>query len=403
MRILHHDYVGYPYPLDLSRQLARHGHEVAHVYCASQTTNPSGLYHTTPTDPSTLQILPLQLDRPLDKYAFVQRRRQEIQFGKMVVGEIERFQPDVVISANAPLDTQRLIVAACRRRDICFVFWVQDLIGVAAKSILKKKIPIVGSLIGEYYLRMEARLLRASDAVVPLTADFEIILRNWRVEPDRITVIENWAPIDAIPVGAKSNAWSREHGLENQFCFIYAGTMGMKHNPQLIAALAREFAGEPNVRIVVLSQGIGADWLAKRQAEEGLTNLVLSGFVPFGQMPDVMAASDVLVAVLEANASVFSVPSKVLAYLCSQRPILAAMPLENLASRILADHDAGLVARPNDTAEFVRLARRLYDDADLRNRLAANGRRYAEQTFPIKAKAHAFEAVIERAIQRRKN
>jgi glycosyltransferase involved in cell wall biosynthesis len=396
MRVLHHDFVGYPYPLDLSRQLAHDGYDVTHVYCDSLTTNPGGKFQRTQAYPTALEIVPLALDRPLEKFAFVTRRRQEIQFGTLVANEIARRSPDVVISANAPLDTQRLILRACRRRNISFIFWLQDLIGIAAKKILSRKIPVVGSLIGSYYVRMEAKLLLASDAVVPLTPDFVPLLLHRKIEPNRISVIENWAPIEEIPIGDKHNTWSEKHGLADKFCFIYAGTMGMKHNPQLLAALAHEFIDEPNVRIVVLSQGLGAKWLAEKKEQLGLTNLILQDFVPFGVMPDVMASADVLVAVLEVDAGVFSVPSKVLAYLCARRPILAAMPAENLASRILVDNRAGLVANPSDTQQFVRLARQLYADADFRQRLAVAGRVYAEQNFSIQAKAQAFEEVIRR-------
>ena len=236
MRVLNHDFGGYPYPLDLSRQLAQNGHEVVHVYCDSLLTTPGGKHRIRSDDPATLEIVPLVLDEPLAKYAFVKRRRQETQFGRMVATEIERRRPDVVISANAPLDTQRLIQRACRRHHLRFVYWLQDLIGVAANRILSQKLPVVGHLIGHYYLRLEAKLLRASDAVVPLTADFCPILTGWGVDPRRITVIENWQPVNEIPVGKKRNSWSIAEGYDELFCFIYAGTMSMKHNPELVAA-----------------------------------------------------------------------------------------------------------------------------------------------------------------------
>ena len=100
-------------------------------------------------------------------------------------------------------------------------------------------------------------------------------------------------------------------------------------------------------------------------------------------MPAVFAATDVLAAVLEPEAGVFSVPSKVLAYLCGGRPLLTAMPPENLASRIVAGHGAGVVLAPDDDQGFAAAGRALLDDPARRSAMAAAARAYAEHAFDI--------------------
>ncbi|MEL6611275.1 MAG: glycosyltransferase WbuB, partial [Bacteroidota bacterium] len=91
---------------------------------------------------------------------------------------------------------------------------------------------------------------------------------------------------------------------------------------------------------------------------------------------------------------VFSVPSKVLAYLCGARPILLAVPPENLAARIVDGHEAGFVVPPDDVAGFVERAERLLDDAALRARMGQHARAYAEATFRIDGIAEAMEQVL---------
>ena len=66
-----------------------------------------------------------------------------------------------------------------------------------------------------------------------------------------------------------------------------------------------------------------------------------------------------LVAILEADAGVFSVPSKVLSYLCAGRPLLLAVPKENLAAKIVVECGAGLVVEPSDLAGFCAAARQV--------------------------------------------
>lgn len=400
MHILTHDFAGHPFQIQLSRALASRGHRVTHAYCSSLRTTPQADLTPAPSDPPGLQIVPLDLREPLAKYNLVRRWRQERRYGAMAADLVRRVTPDVVLSANTPLDAQATLYSASRLSGACFVFWLQDLIGVATDRHLRGSVPLIGGLIGRHYLAMEARTLRNSDAVVAITEAFRKVLNDWGVRDSAITTIENWAPIDAIPQKPHDNEWALEKGLSGRFVFLYTGTMGLKHNPELLARLAESMLDRPEVRVVVVSQGPGAEYLRRQQAARGLSNLIVQGYEPFDRLPDVMGAAQVLVAVLEPDAGAFSVPSKVLTYLCAGRPMLAAMPLENLASRIVAREGAGVVVEPNDIEGFVAGARSLMDDADARNRMGAAARAYAETAFDIERITDRFEDVLFTALGR---
>jgi colanic acid biosynthesis glycosyl transferase WcaI len=394
MRILVHDFGGYPYPIQLSRSLARRGHEVLHAYCGSLTTTPGGNFSYRDDDPPAFRISRIDLSRPLNKFSFVTRWRQENAYGRLAAQELTRFHPDVVISANTPLDAQRTLLHTSRQLGIPFIFWVQDLLGVAADRILRKKLPGVGALAGTYYLRLEQSLLQQSSAVVLITDDFRPIMQVWSVPEERLFTVENWAPLDALPAKPKGNAWAEAHGLTDKTVFMYSGTLAMKHDPSLLLQLALHFRSHPHVRIVVVSQGPGAAWLQARKQELALDNAIIVGFEPFDRISDVHGAADVLVAVLEPVAGVFSVPSKVLAYLCAARPLLLAMPPENLTSRIVRENAAGYVVPPTDVDAFLTSADTLLADSGLRAAMAANARTHAERTFDIERITDAFEHII---------
>ena len=394
MRILVHDYAGHPFQVQLSRALAGRGHDVLHAYCASLQTTPLSVGRAGGDVAGRFRIADVRLPRPLEKYAYVRRWRQENAYGRLVAREVDRFRPDVVLSGNTPLDAQRRLLHRCRARGVRFVFWVQDLIGVATERLLRSRFYGLGAAAGRYYALLERRLLRLSDAVVLITDDFRPILRRWSIPDARVHTVENWAPLESLPVRLKANAWSRRHGLAGKRCLVYTGTMGMKHNPEALLQLALHFRATPDVRVVVVSQGLGADWLRRRQDELGLENLLVLPFARFEELPDVMGAADVLLAVLEPDAGVFSVPSKVLAYLCAARPVVLAVPPENLAARLVLEHGAGLVVPPTDVRGFVEAVASLVDDPARRQELGCNARAYAERAFPIEPIADAFERVL---------
>ncbi len=393
MRILLNDYAGYPFILDLARKLAERGHEVLCVYAGYNTT-PRGNVGTQAGN-DHLQVSPLYTRQPLRKDRFFKRWLQEREYGYLVTDAVKSFRPDVVLSANTPLDAQRILLGFLDKERIPFVFWLQDIIGIATQNILTRKIPLVGRWIGKYYISLEQSLLRQSDHVIAITPDFLPLLHEWRVPTERITVIPNWAPLDTLPVRPKSNPWAVRHDLHDKFCFMYTGTLGMKHDPRALLQLASYYRHDASVRVVVISEGPGANWLRDQKRREKLDNLLLMEYQPFDELPSVMGTADVLVALLEPDAGVFSVPSKVLSYLCAQRPVLAAIPQENLAARIIRRESAGLVVHPKDVAAFIESAEVLRNSDAKRSSMGNNGRSYAERYFDIAAIVTRFERIFE--------
>lgn len=393
MRILVNDHAGHPFPVQLGRSLASRSHQVLHTYTAGLQT-PRGALQSQESDPATFTISPIALTKSFNRYGLVRRFMQERELGRILTARMNAFGPDVVISANMPLGAQAILVNDCRSNRTGFVFWLQDLLGVGIRNNLKKKIPFLGSLIGKYYMGLEGRLLKESQAVVVITGDFVPICQEAGVLENNVHVIHNWAPLDEVPTMSKNNAWSREHGLEQTFNFVYSGTLGMKHNPGILIELARAFKQQTQVQVVVVSEGLGAEFLCEQKRKLGLNNLVLFPFQPFNQIPQVQSTADVLIAILEPDAGVFSVPSKVLTYLCAKRPLLLAVPLENLAARIVHENNAGIVVAPDDIDGFVKAAERLLHDQTLRDEMAENGRNYTETHFKIEKITDNFEQII---------
>lgn len=381
LRILVSDYSGHPFQVQLSRALAARGHEVRHVHCASFQT-PKGRLERAADDPPGLSLAAIRLPDPFRKASFVRRRRQEIDIGKAIGAEIAAFAPEVVISSNAPLDCQRQVLAAARAAGAGFVFWVQDIYSRAIAEFLARKLPLAGHAIGAWYRRLEARLLRESDHAVVIAEDFVAPVRSLAGPALPLTVIENWAPLDELP------ALPRE-AAAGEFRVVYAGTLGLKHDPALIAALAQALDGE----VRVYSEGPGADWLRAEAAARGIGNLEVSGWLGFAEMPAVLASADALLVILDAGAGRYSVPSKTLTYLCAGRAILAAVPADNLAARLVENSGGGIVVAPGDSKGLAAAARRLAEDAKTRDAMGRSARAYAERVFEIAKICDQFESI----------
>jgi len=394
MRILIHDYSGHPFQVQLSRALAKRNHEVLHLYCSSFQT-PRGIVNKLAADCNNFSSRAIELSRPFEKYKFSKRIFQEIEYGNLLVKEVEKFKPDILISANNPLDPQRILLKYCKKNNIKFIFWLQDIYGYAINKLLTRKLSIVGRVIGLYYMRSEMSMLRQSDRIIIISEDFYTILQGAKIPENIIKLIHNWAPLEELQMQDKDNIWSRKHKLQDKLCIIYTGTLGLKHNPELLVDIALALRDQSHIRIVVVSEGLGADFLKKKKEEYKLNNLIIMDFQPFELMPEVMATADILIAILDKDAGVFSVPSKVLTYHCAGRPLLLSVPKENLAARLVEAMETGIVVPPHDHDRFLNEVKRLIGDGGLREKYGRNARRYAESTFDIDKITDKFEKILK--------
>lgn len=395
MRCVIHDYAGHPFQVDLSRHLARRGHEVSHVYFADNP-GPKGSFERLPGDPETLRFIGISLGNRAQHAAGTGantgfgRRSTDVAYGRKVANVIADIKPDVVLSGNTPTEAQRSILKVCGSGNSRFVYWVQDIYSLAVTTLLTQKLGYAGKAIGLYYQHLDRQQLRASDAIVAISEDFVPLLSSWVGNRAKVSVIENWAAIDEIPVGAKDNDWSRQHGLQDRFTYLYSGTLGRKHNPALLSDLAGQCDG---AAVAVVGQGFGIPQLQAAKETQRLDALKLLPIQPMQQLANLLATADVLIATIEPEASAFAVPSKVLSYLCAGRPILMASGY-NLAAQIVRQAKAGIIVNPVDSVGFVNAATYLRAHPDECAEMGVNGRAYAERTFDIARITGRFEAVL---------
>lgn len=396
LRVLVHDFAGHPFQIDLSRSLAARGHTVQHVYCDSYT---SGKGRFDAGDDGNLSVVGVSAGECFARYSPVRRVQQEASYGRRFTRVAGAFRPDVILACNVPLVAKSVTAAWCRREGIPWVFWLQDLHSVAMAAEAEKRAGRLGRRMGAGFEALERRLLRQADGVVSITEDFRPMLDAWGIDGDACSVIENWAPLDDLPVRPRDNEWRIRQGLGDRFVYLYTGTLGLKHRPELLYRLAEQHVDDAEV--VVVSEGMGEARLRDMLREHPLPNLRLLPFQPMDDYPDILAAADVLVALLEPTAGTFSVPSKVLSYLCAGRPVLAAIPPENLAARTIERAGAGLVVPANDEESFLVAGKQLLVDDALRTAAGQRARAYAESTFDTGVITDRFQDVIERAIDGR--
>lgn len=399
MRIILHDFSGHPFQAELSRKLAEMGNSVEHA-SAVQYVSGKGHLEAQPDDAPTLTFNGIGLDMPFQKYDPLARLRFERAYAKAWIKELKSAPADAVVACNLPLVSMYRFARYAKRAKLPYVFWHQDIYSSGLGDELKRKFPRpIAAVGGGVFERMEAYCARNASHVVAIGDAFNEVYPDWKVDPDKVSVIPNWAPLDKVfPVGRTNGRSGDLFDDEESLRLVYAGTIGRKHNPHLLVDLLR-IALERGIpaSLVVISEGEAADELAAVGREQGLPIRVLP-FQPADDLPDVLSSADVLVALLEPDATRFSIPSKVLSYMAAGRPILGLMPEDNpAASDILLT--GGHVGSPDTdgTKGSVAWLAELHADRNKVTSIGARSREVAEMKFGVDEVAKKFEEILAHA------
>ena len=400
MKVIVHDFSGHPFQAELSRKLADTGLEVDHV-SAEQYVSGKGHLEVQPGDSPTLSFTGISLDLPFQKYSPLARLRFERAYAREWISRLKAAPADVIVACNLPLVSMFLFARHAKRRKLPYVMWHQDIYSSGMADELERKFPRPLARLGaRVFERMEAYCARHARHVVAIGDAFKEVYPGWKVAPENVSVIPNWAPLDKVfPVDRTNRRSGELFPDEDSLRLVYAGTIGRKHNPKLLVDLVRNaLDNDIAASMVVISQGEAADDLTEIAATQQIPVTVLP-FQPADDLPYVLGSADVLVALLEPDATKFSIPSKVLSYMAAGRPILGLMPGDNPAAIDIKD-SGGFVAEPSDVGAKSATAwlSELAADRALVEQIGHRTRAIAEQKFDVDGVARQFDAILNDAV-----
>ncbi|WP_338702710.1 glycosyltransferase [Streptomyces sp. Q6] len=365
-----HDFLGHPFPVGLSHELAGRGWRVAHLYSGDHV-GPHG-------------TLTARCDRVTVRGVVGE---SGTAYGEAVTDACaaavrETRGPVTLLSGNAAPSVQARLLALARERGWRYVYWLQDFYGAATG-------------VGAATAAVEAETLRGSDHVVAVTDGFATAAQALGVAAHRVTVIRNWADTPA-PDAPDPPVWGPAADLVavGEPILLYAGTLDARHAPELLAHLAAACARAGLGHVFVVSQGPGRELLERRCRADGLSRLTLLDLRPYAEVPAMLAAADVTLVTLARAAAAVSAPSKLLACLAAGRCVLVAAPSGTETARVVTASGGGPLVDPGDTTGFTDAALRLLREPAVRTACADAARTWARDAFDVTAVADRFARVL---------
>jgi glycosyltransferase involved in cell wall biosynthesis len=307
-------------------------------------------------------------------------------------------RPDVLIATSPQLLVGLSGWWLARTKRVPFVFEVRDL---WPESLAAVGMGNPDSMLNRLLSSVAGFLYKRSEHIVVVTAAFkEYLIQNWRLSPEKISIVENGVESDLFSPRVNNADLRTELGGEGKFVVAYIGTMGMAHGLETLVQAATELQKTaPDVLFLMVGEGSDKERVINRARSQGLTNMRFVGQQPRERVPEFISVSDACLVLLK-KAELFKtvIPTKMLEFMSCARPVI--LGVDGQARKILDQARAGVYVEPENAAALVQVITRLAANPVLRETLGRNGRRHIVEHFTRQQTASAYIGVLEGVVKR---
>jgi len=260
------------------------------------------------------------------------------------------------------------------------VVWVQDIWPetLVATGFIKSK--LILKLV-EYAVRY---IYRFSDSILIQSEGFRSSVRRLTKKCSKIRFFPNSAKelVSTMPPMS-----SKLYEISRHFSVVFAGNIGVAQSCATIVDAACLLQAHQGIKFFIVGSGREEDALAQQIRDLGITNVELLGRVSPEAVSDIYAVSSALLVTLKADPGLSStIPSKVQGYLAAGKPVVASCNGET--ARIIADAQAGLSCRAEDSAALASTVLELYNsDSVRREAMGRQGREFFLKHYHLPVRA----------------
>ena len=305
-------------------------------------------------------------------------------------------RPDVIYVYSPPLPMGVAAWILQSIKGIPFIMGVQDLHPQCYidQGILKNPI-LISFLVG-----LERFCYRHAAAItVHSEGNKRHIVEQKGIPEQKVKVLHNWVDTDDLRPLPRENAFSREHDLNSKFVVGYAGTLGISQGLMSVVEAAAILRDRKGIEFFIVGDGIEKDKMVRRVNELGLRNIRFLAMQPKAVYPMVVASCDVGLVTLNSKVKTPVVPSKILSLMAAGRPVLASLPLDGDAPRLIQEADCGICVGPEDPKALADAILKLAEDPELRRQLGRRGREHVVREMSLSKVVMDLQVLFEKMIQ----
>ena len=317
------------------------------------------------------------------KTNFLGRFVESFSFGLHAAKFIEKNHREIdFIYLNVwPIFAQYLIIKNAKKFGIRTILHIQDIY----PESLTNRLPLFLRMpFFKLLLPFDKYILREADIVIAISRNMLNHLQLIRnIELKKIRLVQNWQDEETflnLPEEKNNNI---SYSDREYFTFMYLGNIGPVAGVEFLIE-SFVLSGLFNSRLVIAGNGSRKSsciLLAKKFPNEKIE----FWDVPSGAVQQIQNEADVMLLPVRTGGSASSIPSKLIAYMFSGKPIIASIDENSDTAECIKEAKCGWVIEPENTEELsISMNHVLGLDEDKLNLYGNNGKRFATDNFSKK-------------------
>lgn len=310
----------------------------------------------------------------------------EKQYKKAIHKYLKNIKLDLILYSTPPITLQGVVKYLKNRNNAHTYLLLKDIFPQNAVDIgIFKKRGIKGCVY-KYFRNMESKLYAISDYIGCMSqANVEYVLKhNPEIEANKVEVCPNSIRVDDISEYSKykEEIYLKYEIPRNKKIFIYGGNLGKPQGIDFVIKCLRKIEGCEGVYFIIVGSGTEYSKLAQYIKQEGNKNVCLLEQLPKKDYDILLSIADVGLIFLDKRFTIPNFPSRLLAYMQMEKPVLAVTDKSTDIGKIIEEAEMGGWCLAEDESEFLEKVKALCQNPDL-HRMGVNGKEYLKLHYTV--------------------
>jgi colanic acid biosynthesis glycosyl transferase WcaI len=297
---------------------------------------------------------------------------------------------DLALVYSPPLPLALSVYLLSRLRGRPAILNVQDIFPQSAIDLGVLRNPFLIRL----FRGMEAFLYKRFPQVIVHSEGNRQYVISRGGSPEKVAAVHNWVDTEVLKPGEKENQVRASLGLQDRFVVSFAGIMGYSQDLATVMEAAARLKDHPEIAFLLVGDGVEKPGLQRMAAAAGLHNVTFLPMQPKEAYLNILQASDLGLVTLRQEVKTPVVPSKILSLMAAGRPVLASLPLEGDAPRLIAEARAGVCLPPGQPGLLADTILKFSRDGVQGSQMGENGRRYAVEHLSLQSCVARLENIF---------
>jgi colanic acid biosynthesis glycosyl transferase WcaI len=336
---------------DIAEELARRGHKVTVI--APFPNRPAGeiypgysrrLIHCEERDGYQM----IRCFSVLSKESrTISRFLENLSFG-LTSGLVTLFlkRPDVIYANTWPIAATGILYTVSKIRNIPLVVSVQD---IYPESLVAQGRIKANGWAAKFMRWMDGVIARSSQSIITISKRFRDLYMHQRNVPSKqVHLVRNWMGGQSVsPVVDAASQRAALHIPKDAFVAVYGGNIGSAAGVETLIEAMGYFEKREDLYLVIA--GAGSNLKACRDLAERTSSnhIQFKSPWPAVETSEILGMADVLLLPTHGSQSLVSVPSKLIAYMLAEKPVIALALSDSDLAQFIDSSGCGWVISPD--------------------------------------------------------